>query len=205
MLRKRKEDEMSNQKDLVSTQNEVPVVTSSTYTDAAQALIEGVRAMRPQIPKLVTAVSSGDAKRLSPAASVPPQFVELTSVAVKNSTAQVGAGLDPEQIRDQMAYAGAFLPVSDELEALAQFIRHSVMTAKHQAGSAALTTYALMKVLAKRPGTTDLAPHVQDMQKALGRRNRKAKSQPAPTPASPGPTQPSPSTSTSPVTPTKTS
>jgi hypothetical protein len=40
------------------------------------------------------------------------------------------------------------------------------------------TTYAVARVLAKRPETADLLPHVEDMSKALGCR-RKSKSKPA--------------------------
>src|SRR5260370_2015660 len=136
---------MSNQKDLVST-NEVPV-TPTNHIDAAQALVVEIRAMRQQIPNLVTTATELDIKRLVPAASVPPKFVELTSVAVKNSPEPVGPGLDADEIRDQIMYADAYLPVADELEALAQFIRHSVTTAKHKAATAALTRYAFTQVL----------------------------------------------------------
>jgi hypothetical protein len=67
--------------------------------------------------------------------------------------------------------------------------------AKNEAGSNALTTYALAKRLAKRPETAALAPHVEDMRLALGARGRKAKAKPAP--------QPSPVTASSPADPPK--
>jgi hypothetical protein len=166
----------------MSLENEIPVTpVQSPYTATAQARVEEIRAMRERIPNFVIPASSGASRRLNSAASVPEQFVELAAVAVKNSEALVrGGGVDPAQIRDLMSYAEAYAPVADELEALAHFIRHSVMTARNKAGSDALTTYALAQRLAKRPETADLAPHVDDMRNALGNRFRKAKARPVP-------------------------
>ena len=185
----------------MSTLNETAATAAPiSHNDNAQALIEQVRAMRERIPNFVVPKSKDERQRLSQAASVPPEFVELTAVAVTNSQALVrGEGADPAQARDQMSYGEAYLPLADELEALGHFIRHSVTAAKNRAGSDALTTYALAKRLAKRPETADLAPHVADMRRALGR-SRKAKSKTTP-PVTPTPTAPvtpaTPSTSKS--------
>ena len=186
----------------MSTQNDIPATPSPvSYTDAAQVLVEQTRAMRQQIPNFVVPTSPKGTQRLVSSASVPPEFVELSAVAVKNNLPLVrGGDADPAQTRDLMSFAEAYGPLADELEALAQLIRHSIIAAKSRAGGQALTTYALAKALAKRPETADLAPHVADMRRALGR-TRKAKSQPAPTPA-PVPTEPTPVT-TSPATPSK--
>ncbi|HSY47769.1 MAG TPA: hypothetical protein VLC46_03075 [Thermoanaerobaculia bacterium] len=155
-------------------------------------MIEQARAMRQQIPHLVIPTSKGEAQRLSNAASVPPEFVELSAVSVKNSLALVRVGaLDPAQTRDLMSYAKAYDPVADELEALAQFIRHSTLAARNKAGSEALTTFAVAKRLAKHPENADLLPFVDDMRRALGR-TRKGKSKPAA--PDPAPTEPTPET-----------
>ena len=188
----------------MSTQNETAPATGAptSHTTAAQSLIERIRAMREEVPNFVFPTSKDERKRLSRAASVPPEFVELTAVAVTNSKALVrGGGADPAQTRNQMNMGDAFLPVADELEALALFIRHSAMAAKNKAGSDALTTYELAKRLAKHPETADLAPHVADMRRALNRgRAKAAKSKTAPTPT-PSPTQPpTPSPTTTPAT-----
>jgi len=152
---------------------------TTSYTDSAQACVEAIRALRQQIPNFVIPQSKGARRRLASAASVSPEFIELATVAVKNIPALVrGAGAEAAQSRDQLSYAEAYGPVADELEALAQFIRHSVTLAKNKAGSDALTTYALARRLAKRPETADIAPLVDDMRRALGVRTRKAKPQP---------------------------
>jgi hypothetical protein len=167
--------------------------TQNAHTQAVQARIDEVRAMRQTIPNFVVPTSKGDRRRLAAAASLPPEFVELTAVAVKNNPSLVrGGSPDPDVIRDLLAFGEAYAPLADELEALAGFIRHSIAAAKNKAGSDALTTYALTQRLAKRPETADLAPQAEAMSRALGRRGRKAKLQPQPEPQ-PEP-QPAPAT-----------
>jgi hypothetical protein len=157
-------------------------IEQSSHSQTAQARVEEIRAMRLKIPNFVFPAAKGDTRRLTNAAAVPPQFVELAAVAVKNSAALVrGGSSDPDALRDLIAFADAYSPLADELEALARFIRHSVASAKNKAGSDALTTYVLTQRLAKRPETADLAPQAEAMSRALGRR-RKSKAQPTPPP-----------------------
>jgi len=159
----------------------------SSHIQNAQARVEEIRAMRQKIPNFVFPTAKGERRRLVSAATVPPQFIELAAVAVKNSAALVrGGSPDPDVLRDLLAFAEAYEPLADELEALAYFVRHTVTAAKNKAGSDALTTYALTRRLAKRPETADLAPQADAMGRALGRR-RKAKAPPAPTPETPAP------------------
>ena len=163
----------------------------SVHSDAAQARVEEIRAIRQQIPNFVIPSSKEERRKLIKAASVPAQFVELAAVVVKNSPALVrGGGPDPIQTRDLMSFAEAYDPLADELEALAQFVRHSVVAARNRAGSDALTTYALARRLAKRPENADLAPHVEDMRRALGVRGTKRKVETPPPADTPAPTIP---------------
>jgi hypothetical protein len=171
--------------------------------DAAAAIIDEVRGLKDRIPKFVIPESKGAGRRLGKAASVPLAFINLAAQAIRNFVELVRGGTGPSQIYDLASFAEAFAPLADELEAMALFVRHTVRAARNEAGSEALTAYALAQRLAKRPATAGLAPHVEDMRSALGSFGRKAKSKPAPTPApgtSPAPTQPSPVTTESPAT-----
>lgn len=156
----------------------------STHSDAAQTLVEGIRAMRQQIPNFAIPDKAAQ-RKLGRVATVPPAFVELTAVAVQNNATLVRNGAtDPAQSRDLLSYAESYAPVADELEALAAFIRHSVRLAKNKVGSEALTTFALARRLAKRPEHAELLPHVADMQRALGSwRKTKAQKPETPPPA----------------------
>ena len=164
--------------------------------EGAMSLIDDIRALKQRVPNFVVPESKKAHGQLVAAASVPAQFVDLAALAVRNHEVLTrGGNFGLAQIRDRMSYAEAYGPVADELEAMALFIRHSVRVAKNEAGSNALTTYALAKRLAKRPETAALAPHVDDMRLALGPRGRKAKAKPAP--------QPPPVTASSPAAPPK--
>jgi len=137
---------------------------------AAQERVQELRRMRELIPHFVIAASARESRRLNSTASVPPEFVELTAVAITHQDALVrGTSMPPAEIRDLMSYGEAYGPLADELEALAQFIRHSIAAARHAAGTEALTTYALARRLARQAQNAGLAPYVTDMRRALGR------------------------------------
>jgi hypothetical protein len=153
-------------KEIVVSAVQPPVL----YTDDAQGNLQDLRQMRKRFPHFVMPTSATETHRLSSAASVPPEFIEIANVAVTNENALVrGEASTPAEVRDLVQYAAAYEPVADELEALAHFVRHSVIAAKNKAGTEALTTYALAQRLAKRPEGAHLAPYVADMRRALGR------------------------------------
>jgi len=157
--------------------NEKVVSNESTnpYIEAAQARLQELRLMRDQIPHFLIPESTKEVVRLNSAASVPPEFVELTAVAVTNQKALVrGESITPAETRDLLRYAEAYSPMADELEALAQFVRFSVNAARNAAGSEALTTYSLAQRLVKRRENAGLAPYVADMRRALGRMRRQS-------------------------------
>ena len=151
----------------MSTKEEV-VSTPNPYTEGAQTLLQQLRQMREVIPHFAIPEGRRARARLSKAASVPPEFVELTEVATSNEKVLRREGATPD-VRDRMSYADAYNPVADELEALAQFVRFSVTAARNKAGREALTTYSLAQRLAKSPETAHLAPYVEDMRRALKR------------------------------------
>src|SRR5687768_5999776 len=104
----------------------VPNGTPSHHAEMAQLRIEELRKLREQIPRFAIPETADAARKLSSAASVPPVFIELTNVAITNQTALVRAdGTAPAVVRDLVAYADAYVPLADELEAVAQFLRYS--------------------------------------------------------------------------------
>ena len=60
------------------------VPPSTSYTDSAQARLQELREIRERIPRLVIPESPRDRSRLNNAASVSPEFIELTTVALAN-------------------------------------------------------------------------------------------------------------------------
>jgi hypothetical protein len=151
----------------------VSTVTPINHAEMAQQRVEELRAWRDQIPRFAIPETADATRRLATAASVPPIFIELTNVGVSNHTALVRTeGTPPAEIRDQVAYADAYVPLADELEALAQFIRYSTTAARNLAGTEALTTYALAQRLSRQKRYAHLKPHVADMRRALGKQRK---------------------------------
>lgn len=151
----------------------VPNAVPNVHAEMAQQRVVELRQWREQIPRFAIPEAADATRKLSSAASVSPVFVELTNVAVANQASLVrGDGTSPAEVRDLMAYSDAYVPLADELEALAQFIRYSTTAARNQAGTEALTTYSLAQRLAKQKRYAHLKPHVADMRRALGRQRK---------------------------------
>ena len=153
----------------------VSAESTNPHVEAAHARLQELRLMRDQIPRFLIPATSKEALSLNNAASVPPEFVELTLVSVASQKALVrGESATPAEIRDHLRYAEAYSPLADELEALAQFVRFSVNAARNAAGSEALTIYSLAQRLAKRREYAGLVPYVADMRRALGRMRKRS-------------------------------
>ena len=151
-------------------EKDASTVPNTNHAETAQERVLELRKWREQIPRFAIPETTDATKRLSPAASVSPEFIELTNMALANHTALVRVdGATPAEVRDLVAYAGAYDPLADELEALAQFLRYSTTAARNQAGHEALATYELAKRMAKRPKNAHLKPYIADMRRALGR------------------------------------
>ena len=158
---------------VVATSATTNVATTNIHSEAAQLRLEELRRWREQIPRFTIPETADAARRLSHAASVPAVFIELTNVAVANQVALVRAdGAPPDEIRDLVAYADAYLPLADDLEAEAHFIRYSATAARNLAGTEALTTYSLAQRLSRQKRYAHLRPHVADMRRALGRQRK---------------------------------
>ena len=163
----------------MSDPTQTPAAVS--HTEAAQVLIEKIHALRDSIPNLVIPSSPRDSQRLTSAARVSHDFVEMTVTATANSDHLAVAGsLDAEKMRDLLSYAEAYGPAVAQLEAVTEYLKHSVVVAKNQAGRQALLTYSIARRLAKQPPTAYLAPIVAAMREKLGLKGRSAKAQPAP-------------------------
>ena len=159
----------------MSQTSSTPAVPASIHMETAQTRIDEIRAMRTVIPNFTVPGTKADEQRVHATASLPPEFVELAASAIANSGDLRRENTDPNRARDLLDYADAYGPVADELESTAHFLRHSIKVARSEAGSEALATYALAKVLVRRPAMGDLVPRVEDMRRALGVQARLAK------------------------------
>lgn len=155
----------------------------SPHAESAQILIDKIRTLRSEIPRLTTA-DLGDGRSLT-AGAVPDRFVESASAAMQNNQRleQIG-GTDAATLRDAYAFALSFDPVVQELKALTLLVEHTIRLQRNEAGIVALDTYNNAKRLSRRKDGAELRPFVDDMRDKLGKkgRPRKASSDPVPAP-----------------------
>jgi hypothetical protein len=148
----------------------------TSHHEGAQALVQQLQRMREAIPHFAVPTVKRARQALVAAATLPPEFIELTAVARANFPALVrGESTTPDETRDLRAFAEAYAPLADQFEAMAQFVRFTVDLAKGKVGREALITYALATRLSRLPEHAALAPHVADMRRVLGSRLKRVK------------------------------
>jgi hypothetical protein len=159
----------------------------SPHAEGARILVEKIRALRAEIPRLVTILAEDDARRLSARAGVPDSVLESASVAVEASPRLEGViGVDATTLRDSYGFAISYDAVVTELESLTRTVAHSIRVERAQAAAAALDIYAVARRLSRQKGGAELLPHVEDMRRKLNKgRSRKSNSNPDPAPALP--------------------
>ena len=157
----------------------------SPHTEGARLLIEKIRALRAEIPRLTPILAEDDGRRLSARRGVPDSVIESASVAIQTSPRlESVASMDAATLRDSYGFAIAYDPVVVELESLARTVAHSIRLERAQAGAAALDVYAVAQRLGRQKDGAELLPHVEDMRRKLNKnRTRKSNSSPDPAPA----------------------
>lgn len=157
---------------MASTKKEVaaldPTVRPS-QSAAAKAILDNLRGLREQIPGFVAAPAGRQAAVVTRAA-MPSSFLEAAAVAAESSDQLRTAGsLDPDDLRETIAFAAAFEAVADEAEAFARSMRYTIAVRRSKAAEDALQTYGIAKSLVRKPEAAALVPHVGEMKKSLGR------------------------------------
>jgi hypothetical protein len=147
-------------------------------------LTDDLNAIRAQVPYLIDPRPKSDLVKLTSAATVPDEFVEKVS-GVLASTGSETIRVDVDRMLDQRRFAAAFVLLEAQLRALADSLHATLVVVRHESGTRALVAYAATQSLQRLPGGQDLAPHVRNLRKVLGRgRTRKlAEPQPAPVPS----------------------
>jgi hypothetical protein len=166
----------------MKTINPVP----APYADAAQALIQKIRALREEIPRFAEIVG-GRRQRLGARARITDEGLQAASVAVaRSSRLEIAAGTDAATLRDSYAYVLAFREVAREFAAMTRAVENTISMERSRAGASALDIYAIARRLAKHDDGAELVPFVDAMRKSLKqsrKTNSTSDSAPALTPA----------------------
>src|SRR4051794_34143558 len=86
------------------------VAASTGHQETAQIRVDELRAMREAIPHLTIPETKGGSARLNAAANVPPEFVELAAMTIRNAEVLVGGPADPATMRDLSEFAISYGP-----------------------------------------------------------------------------------------------
>jgi hypothetical protein len=159
-------------------------ITTNPHVEAANALLEKIRALRTDIPGFIPEVSRRENRRIIPLATLPTEFLESASVAVRRSDRlEMAADSDAATLRDSYGYALAYEAVVQEANAFARSVQSTIRVRRAEAGASALDIFAVARRLARQKNGAELMPHVEDMQRKLNRRKkRKTNSDPVPAP-----------------------
>lgn len=93
---------------------------------------------------------------------------------------------DPEEARATLQFIDAFRPIADRLAALLASVNYRMASRRTKVASAAMTTYAVARGLARDPDSAPLAAHLDILRRDLGRTNRPPH-RVTPAPATPAP------------------
>lgn len=143
------------------------------YPGKAFEVLTAIRAIGTAIPGYQSQVTAEEMRALVRHATVPPEFIESTAVAVEATPELMRTELfDPDDARDAQRFAVYCQTIAQELELVARGVRYAGLKRLAGAGDAALRTLAVAKTLNRR---TLVVPYVETMQKALRARRKKTK------------------------------
>jgi len=154
------------------------------YIALTQKLTEQLNAMRAEVPFLNDPSPKADLRRLSNAARVSDEFVEQLSGVLTNPSTFTGSmGVDIPKMVDQRRAAAAFALLEAQARAFADSLHVAMTVIRHQSGTSALVAYKAVQTLQRLPGGQDLASHVSNLRRILGRGSAKRRTTvPAPAP-----------------------
>jgi hypothetical protein len=169
-MREKKGEVMStkNSGTIDETETNAGTPATSTHVDGAGAMIAELHAMQERTPMFSFPTERNSTQKLSTAASVPRAALDKVVAMVETEPSLSASQIGPDELRDLVAFASAYGPVPDEMEATAYGLRHTVTAALNKAGSVALIVYEVAKRQSRRPESAHLRPHVADLKRLLG-------------------------------------
>lgn len=174
--------------------SEFPPEPPNAHEAAVAAHIGLLRSIQANIPGF-THIGKSRQQSLNSAASVPDRFLEAAAAACDGSRhLAIASKVGGPELRDIVAFSRAYATFAEELMVLARGVRHTIAVRRSALARNALRAYRVAKSFDIPAEAEPLAPHLQEMKRALGR-GRRAKSTTAPVP------QPSPAPSTGTTTP----
>lgn len=163
--------------------SDIPLTPTVTFHQAAAAK---VRAALAEVRKMVTdlqTVHPEVAKSLASLMGVPTEFI-LTTCNVVEAEPRLQGTMDVSAVRDDMQYVAAFQPLVDDLAGFLRDVRLTCGSRHARSAEASLSSYRLA-VTYNRDTSAELATHVANMARDLGRKRVKPRVKEVPPPQQP--------------------
>jgi hypothetical protein len=145
-----------------------------THTERARAVIAHIRGIQELIDGFTFAGNEPDLRTLNASNSIPDAFLEEVAVAIEASDhLRQSSQVQPAELRDIASFSMAFLPAVEEMAIVFRGMRLTFARKRASVCKRALQTYELAKTFNRKTDRQVLMPHLDAMQKALGRKRPK--------------------------------
>lgn len=154
-----------------------------TFHDAGAAQVRAaIAALRQMIPGL-RAFHPESADEVRGFQSIPREFI-VTACNVAEVVPQLQGSIDVVRTRDRRQFADAYSVAGDDLEALLDDLRFTFKADHAEAAAEGLQTYGIAKTM-NRDTSADIATHVANLSRDLGRKRVKPRVKEVPPPQQP--------------------
>jgi hypothetical protein len=149
-----------------------PKVTVTEAQKLAREIRAGIDALAARIPGLESPHSS-TARQVRGARTVSRKFILTMAAVVRwRRELQVIGTFDPDEALAMEQFNDAFRPVARHLASLLASVNYTMAARRARVARAALTTYAIVRGLARRGGDVELAHYLKSLRRDLNRKGR---------------------------------
>jgi hypothetical protein len=167
---------LKRERAVTAPEEPVPQTPTVTYYEQlAHKFMQALDDIAEIIPKLEASHES-TAAFVHSYLSIPNAFLATAISAVEqHATLQAVQKLDLTAAHDTLQFLEAFKPVLDKLTGFQRALKFTLNSRKALLAADSLQIYDVAKGLARDPGSADMAAHVGNMKRDLGRRGRPKK------------------------------
>lgn len=151
-------------------QNDIP---SPTRTEAEKLVAE----LCAQIDAIAERIPTRNAGpfmegRMRASRTVSREFIASMAFVVEHTASLAALGtFDSQNARAMLQFTSAFRVFTDRVAVLLTSVNHTLESWRTEVAEEAIQTYAIAKGMARDPGSAELAGHVANLRRDLGRRN----------------------------------
>jgi len=152
-----------------------PTTTRTYYDLLAEEIMDDLDRVAAKIPKLESHHRATE-NEIRAHVNVPRSFLGTAVAAVEQTPdLRTTRKLVPEQGHDTLQYLDAFRFVDDKLAEVRAYVRFTLMSRKTALALQALQVYAIARGFARGGRRADVAAHVENLRRDLGKRGRPRK------------------------------